>query len=291
MNLLRRGSSEPDDEDASSVDDDPGVADPDAADDYVADDETAGVNTRAASGKTASAAAAGTAATLDQSERQQKASKRASRMDLIRQARKASSGMQDPEPVRGLMVAGFLVLVGLVSYFSTDSEQVSQKVHGKTQVVSQTITHPATAILLVVVALVAAGTIYWRKRYVTGIAFMVAAAVGIGAPLPKSLSDGMWLTFLVPAGYVLWLLMFRMNKEQKAWLAAHGAANQGSAGASSTSSGRQKSSSSRGQAATSTSRSRKKDEVAVSASGRPLPENSGRYTRPQSKPKAGQRRP
>ena len=124
------------------------------------------------------------------------------------------------------MVAGFLVLVGLVSYFSTDSEQVSQKVHGKTQVVSQTITHPATAILLVVIALAAAGTIYWRKRYVTGIAFMVAAAVGIGAPLPKSLSDGMWLTFLVPAGYVLWMLMFRMNKEQKAWLAAHGAANQ-----------------------------------------------------------------
>ncbi len=147
-------------------------------------------------------------------------------MDLIRQARKASSSMQDPEPVRGLMVAGFLVLVGLVSYFSTDSEQVSQKVHGKTEIVSQAVTHPATAVLLVVIALAAAGTIYWRKRYVTGIAFMIAAAVGIGAPLPKSLSDGMWLTFLVPAGYVLWLLMFRMNKEQKAWLAAHGASNQ-----------------------------------------------------------------
>jgi hypothetical protein len=292
VNFLRRGSSAPDDEYASSVDDDPAVAELDEADDYVADDETGGTSARAVSGKTATAAAAGTAATPDQSERQQKASKRATRMDLIRQARKASSGMQDPEPVRGLMVAGFLVLVGLVSYFSTDSEQVSQKVHGKTQMVSQTITHPATAILLVVVALAAAGTIYWRKRYVTGIAFMVAAAVGIGAPLPKSLSDGMWLTFLVPAGYVLWLLMFRMNKEQKAWLAAHGAANQSSGSASSSGSGRQKSSSSRGQAAASTSRSRKKDQqVAVSASGRPLPENSGRYTRPQSKPKAGQRRP
>ena len=65
-------------------------------------------------------------------------------MDLVRQARKASSAMQDPEPVRGLMVAGFLVLVGLVSYFSTDTEQASKKVHGKTEVVSQTITHPAT---------------------------------------------------------------------------------------------------------------------------------------------------
>ena len=295
MNFLRRGSTAPDDEDASSVDDDPGVADSDLAGsdvvDDVADNETAGANARAGSGKTATAGAAGAEATQDQSERQQKATKRASRMDLIRQARKASSGMQDPEPVRGLMVAGFLVLVGLVSYFSTDSQQVSQKVHGKTQVVSQTITHPATAILLVVIALAAAGTIYWRKRYVTGIAFMVAAAVGIGAPLPKTLSDGMWLTFLVPAGYVLWLLMFRMNKEQKAWLAAHGAANQSRGSTSTTSSSGKKSSSSRGQAATSTSRSRKKDEVAVSASGRPLPENSGRYTRPQSKPKAGQRRP
>ena len=55
---------------------------------------------------------------------------------------------------------------------------------------------------------------------------MIAAAVGIGAPLPKTLSGAMWLTFLVPAGYVLWLLMFRMNKEQKAWLAAHGASSQ-----------------------------------------------------------------
>ena len=211
-------------------------------------------------------------------------------MDLIRQARKASSSMQDPEPVRGLMVAGFLVLVGLVSYFSTDSEQVSHKVHGKTEVVSQAVTHPATAVLLVVIALAAAGTIYWRKRYVTGIAFMIAAAVGIGAPLPKSLSDGMWLTFLVPAGYVLWLLMFRMNKEQKAWLAAHGASNQSASSTSSSAGSARQKSSQRGQAASANSRSRKKDQVAVSSSGRPLPENSGRYTRPQSKPKAGQRR-
>ena len=176
-------------------------------------------------------------------------------MDLIRQARKASSSMQDPEPVRGLMVAGFLVLVGLVSYFSTDSEQVSQKVHGKTEVVSQAVTHPATAVLLVVIALAAAGTIYWRKRYVTGIAFMIAAAVGIGAPLPKSLSDGMWLTFLVPAGYVLWLLMFRMNKEQKAWLAAHGASNQSASSTSSSAGSARQKSSQRGQAASTNSRS------------------------------------
>jgi hypothetical protein len=268
----------PEDEDAS-----PAADDLDVADDQSADE--------ASEAEADNTPAAGTGPTTEQGEKQQKAAQKASRMDLIRQARKASSSMQDPEPVRGLMVAGFLVLVGLVSYFSTDSEQVSQKVHGKTEVVSQAVTHPATAILLVVIALAAAGTIYWRKRYVTGIAFMIAAAVGIGAPLPKSLSDGMWLTFLVPAGYVLWLLMFRMNKEQKAWLAAHGASNQSASSTSSSAgSARQKSSSQRGQAASSNSRSRKKDQVAVSSSGRPLPENSGRYTRPQSKPKASQRR-
>jgi hypothetical protein len=277
VNFFRRGAPAPED-DASPVTDDLDVA----------DDESGDEVPEPQSGNTA---AAGTRPTTEQGEKQQKAAQKASRMGLIREARKASSSMQDPEPVRGLMVAGFLVLVGLASYFSTDSEQVSQKVHGKTEVVSQTITHPATAILLIVIALACAGTIYWRKRYVTGIAFMIAAAVGIGAPLPKSLSDAMWLTFLVPAGYVLWLLMFRMNKEQKAWLAAHGASNQsGSSSSSSAGSGRQKSSSQRGAAASSNSRSRKKDQVAVSASGRPLPENSGRYTRPQSKAKAGQRR-
>jgi len=130
-----------------------------------------------------------------------------------------------------------------------------------------------------------AATIYWRRRYVTGIAFMIAAAVGIGAPLPSGLSDVMWLTFLVPAGYVLWLLMFRMNKEQKAWLAAHGGSNQSGGGSgSSGGSSRAKSSSQRRQPASAASRSRKKDQAAISASGRPLPENSGRYTRPQSKP-------
>jgi hypothetical protein len=231
-----------------------------------------------------------------QGERQQKAAQKSSRMELVRQARKASSAMQDPEPQRAWMVSAFLVAVGLLSYFSKDVEQVSQKVHGKTHLVSETVVHPSTAALLVIVALVAAATTYWRKRYVTGIAFMIAAAVGIGAPLPSGLSDVMWLTFLVPAGYVLWLLMFRMNKEQKAWLAAHGASaqnNGGSSSARSTSSGsssRQKSSSQRGQQSTSAARSRKKDQPAISATGRPLPQNSGRYTRPQSKPKASQRR-
>jgi hypothetical protein len=287
VNFLRRGATAPtggddeDDEDVPPVSETSGIA----------EDEPLQSGTTTAATTTARTTTAGTgrqASTPPQTERQQKAAQRASRMDLVRQARKASSAMQDPEPVRGLLVAGFLVAVGLLSYFATDVEQVSEKVHGKTQVVSQTITHPATAVLLVVVAVVCAVTIYWRRRYVTGIAFMIAAAIGIGAPLPKNLSDLMWLTFLVPAGYVLWLLMFRMNKEQKAWLAAHGASSQSAGGSSSGATSTKKSQ--RGQPGASGSRSRKKNEVAVSATGRRLPENSGRYTRPQSKPKAGQRR-
>ncbi len=276
MNFLRRGSPAAEDQQDASSD----IEGPEGSDD---EEVAAGQGSPGAAAKSSS---------TGQTERQQKAAQRSSRMDLIRQARKASSSMQDPEPVRGLLVSGFLVAVGLLSYFSTDVENVSEKIHGKSEVVSQNITHPATAVLLIVVALACAGTIYWRKRYVTGIAFMIAAAVGIGAPLPKNLSDLMWVTFLVPAGYVLWLLMFRMNKEQKAWLAAHGASNQ-SGGSSSSPSGttsRSKSSSQRAQQATSSSRSRKKESARVSATGRPLPENSGRYTRPQSKPKASQRR-
>ncbi len=282
MNLFRRASSPPqDDEEDLSVADGP--------DEVEYDPETS-------PGVLAVAETDQSAISSPQGERQQKAAQKSSRMELVRQARKASSAMQDPEPQRAWMVSAFLVAVGLLSYFSKDVEQVSQKVHGKTHLVSETVLHPSTAVLLVIIALVAAATTYWRKRYVTGIAFMIAAAVGIGAPLPSGLSDVMWLTFLVPAGYVLWLLMFRMNKEQKAWLAAHGASSQGSGGTSSAratssaSSSRQKSSSQKRPAASSASRSRKKEQPAVSNTGRPLPENSGRYTRPQSKPKASPRR-
>jgi hypothetical protein len=284
VNFLRRGSTAAEDEDDGSY----AV---EGSEGFEGSEVAANQGAASVAVKSSSVTASGQSGAGAQSERQQKAAQRASRMDLVRQARKASSSMQDPEPVRGLLVAGFLVAVGLLSYFSTDSEQVSVKVHGKSVLRPETIVHPATAVLLVVVALACAATVYWRKRYVTGIAFMIAAAVGIGAPLPKNLSDLMWITFLVPAGYVLWLLMFRMNKEQKAWVAAHGGASSqsGGGGSSSGTTSRSKSQSQRGQQATSTSRSRKKEATQVSATGRPLPQNSGRYTRPQSKPKASQR--
>ena len=271
MSFLRRGSPAPEgDEDDSAVAEDLDTSDNGAP---VADQQPA---------------------SPPQSERQQKSGQRATRMDLIRQARKASAGMEDPEPVRGLMVAGFLAAVGLFSFFSKDVQQVSHKLNGKTTVVNQLVPpHPPTAMLLVVVALASAGTIYWRRRYVTSIAFMISAAVGIGTPFPKGLSDLMWLTFLVPAGYVLWVLMFRMNKQQKAWLAAHGASSQGGGGGGGGSSGSSsKRQAQRSQQASTSSRSRKaKPETPTSnATGRALPENSGRYTRPKSKPPAGQRR-
>ena len=268
MSFLRRGSPAPEgDEDDSAVAEDLDTSDNGAP---VADQQPA---------------------SPPQSERQQKSGQRATRMDLIRQARKASAGMEDPEPVRGLMVAGFLVAVGLLSYLSKDEQPVSEKLHGKTHVVNEVVTHPETAILLIVVALAAAGTIYWRRRYVTSIAFMISAAVGIGTPFPKGLSDLMWLTFLVPAGYVLWVLMFRMNRQQKAWLAAHGASSQGGGGGGSSGSS-SKRQAQRSQQASTSGRSRKgKPETPTSSTtGRALPENSGRYTRPKSKPPAGQRR-
>jgi hypothetical protein len=194
--------------------------------------------------------------------------------------------MEAPEPVRGIYVSAYLVVVGVFSYLSTDVGQAYVKVHGKTTTVNENITHPATALILVVLALAAGGTIYWRRRYVTGIAFMLTAAIGMGVPFPNGLKDLAYLTFVGPALYVLWMLMFRMNKQQKAWLASHSSAATRSG--PSRSSGR--SQAPRQQASSARSR-RAKDEPVVTASGRALPPNSGRYTQPRAKPRAGARKP
>ena len=44
---------------------------------------------------------------------------------------------------------------------------------------------------------------------------MLTAAIGMGVPFPNGLKDLPYLTFIVPAGYVLWMLMFRMNKHKR----------------------------------------------------------------------------
>ena len=191
--------------------------------------------------------------------------------------------MEAPEPSRAIYVSAYLVAIGLVSYLSTDIGQVYEKVGGKTKTVTENITHPATAVILIVLALAAAGTVYWRKRYVTGIAFMLTAAIGMGVPFPNGLKDLAYLTFIVPAGYVLWMLILRMNKQQKAWLAEHSPSRSGPA----RSSGRPQAE--RKQATTARSR-RTRDEPVVTASGRALPPNTGRYTQPRQKARPGARK-
>ncbi len=218
-----------------------------------------------------------------QTDGETKSAQRARRLGLVRQARQATSAMEPPEPSRAIYVSAFLVAIGLVSYLNTDLGQVYQKVGGKTKTVTENITHPATAVILIVLALAAAGTVYWRKRYVTGIAFMLTAAIGMGVPFPNGLKDLAYLTFIVPAGYVLWMLILRMNKQQKAWLSEHSLSRSGAA----RSSGRPQAE--RKQASTARSR-RAREEPVVTASGRSLPPNSGRYTQPRQKARPGARK-
>jgi hypothetical protein len=222
-----------------------------------------------------------------QTDKQAKSAQRARRMDLVRQARQATSPMEPPEPSRAIYVSAFLLAVGVLSYLSTDISQVYQKVGGKTKTVTENVTHPATAVVLIVLALATAGTVYWRKRYVTGIAFMLTAAIGMGVPFPNGLKDLAYLTFIVPAGFVLWMLIFRMNKQQKAWIASHSSASRSSSARSSgRSSGRQEE-----RKAATTSRSRRAGaEPVVTANGRALPANSGRYTQPRQKSRPGARK-
>jgi hypothetical protein len=218
-------------------------------------------------------------------ERQQKAEQRASRMDLVKQARTATKEMRPPEPVRGLYVSAFLVAIALLSYLSTDTAQEQVK-HGKKTVShSVLVHHPAQAVILILLAVAAGASIYWKRRLVTGIAFMLAAAIGVGTPLPKDLSDVTWLAFLVPAAYVLWMLIFRMNKEQKAWLDERRPAAASAGSGAGRASGRKPAG-----AKANGSRSGKA-KVATTANGRPVPPASGRYTPPRQRSKAGGRKP
>jgi hypothetical protein len=222
-------------------------------------------------------------------DRQQKSEEKASRLELVRQARFATREMKPPEPMRAIYVSIFLVAIGLVSYLSTDTTTELVKVHGKTTSRLVTVQHPEAAILLIVLALVSAGTIYWRRRLVTGIAFMLTAAIGVGTPLPKGITDATWLSFLVPAGFVLWMLIFRMNKEQKDWLSAQRAPARAAGSSQSRSSSQSRNSSRRSSQATAGSGSRKRDARATtSATGRALPPSNSRYTPPRQKPRAAQ---
>jgi hypothetical protein len=222
------------------------------------------------------------------SAKEQRAADRSSRMQNIREARKATSKMEAPEPKFGLYVAAFMVAVALISLFSTDAEQLTKKVGKTTQtywhVLPQSQVTPV-AIATIALVIASASTIYWRKRLVTMFAFMITAALSISLPLPRSMADLRWGLYLVPLGYAMWMF-WRQNKAQKAVLAKTGGGSR-SPGTSTNGAAR------RGQKASNQPepRSRRKDQAApVLAGGRPLPPSSGRYTRPQAKPRAGQRK-
>ena len=231
-----------------------------------------------------------------EAERRQKSEERAARSEVIRQARSAVKAMTRPEPQYGLYTSALLVILGLVSFLSKDVAQQYEKVHGKVKAVNVVVApyHSQEAAILIVLAVAAAVTIYWRRRLVTGIAFMLAAAIGVGTPFPNGYSDLKWLAFLVPAAYVFWMLIFRMNKEQKAWLSRNSPAASASGAASTRNSGRRS-----GGTKPAASRSgRGKTQPATTASGRPLPTQSARYTPPRQaqaqtrqKTRAGGRKP
>ena len=223
------------------------------------------------------------------SAKEQRGADRATRMQSIREARKATSKMEAPEPKFGLYVAAFMVAVALISLFSTDAEQLTKKVGKTTQtywhVLPQSQVTPV-AIATIALVIASASTIYWRKRLVTMFAFMITAALSISLPLPQSMADLRWGLYLVPLGYAMWMF-WRQNKAQKAVLAK-------TAGVSAPGGASTRGASRRGQKAASDPppvRSRRKDQATSSSTGgRSLPPSSGRYTRPQAKPRAGQRK-
>lgn len=226
-------------------------------------------------------------------ERQQKAALRNARMAQTREARKACGALKSPEPLRGVYAGLVLLAIAVFSYLSKDVAQETVTVHHKSVIKSVPYPpHPSEALLLAVLALVTIGSIYFKRRLATVIAFMVTAAVGVDVPLPLADADLRWVAFLVPAGYALWIYAFRMRKDQTAWLAKHplpgdassrGSAARGAAG----SRGGQGTGPRGGQKASAgAARARRaKDEPVISATGRPLPASTGRYTRPKGKPR------
>lgn len=218
---------------------------------------------------------------LSPEEQAQKKQLRSERVGRVNAARAATRGMKPPEPQRGLMVSVALAAAAVYSYLSTDVETVTTTVKHKTVTGSEAITHPEAAIILFVLAVAAGVTIYWRRRLVTGVAFMLTAALGLGTPFPKAAADLQYVVFLLPAVFVLWMLIFRMNKEQKDLLAKT-TPKARSAGPARNTSRR-----AAGQASAAGSRRGAKVEP-TTAAGRPRPPSSGRYTPPRAKPRAAQ---
>jgi hypothetical protein len=282
VSLLRRASPSPDsDEDTSD-------------EDY---DEATDVDGQ--SPATAQASSANSAKEIERKQkeliRKQKSADRASYQELRREAAKATSALEDPEPRRAIYVAAVMVGLAVFSYFGNDVYPKAVTVHGKSTTHWAAITHPETAIIVFVVTMVAAGSIYWKRRYVTAIAFFVAGVLGIDTPFPTGLTDLEYLIFAIGAGYFIWVIMFRMNKQKKQWISDHQpkASRSASSTSAGTAGGRQSQRKRPGgnQAAAQAARSRKAKAEApvVTATGRALPSSNSRYTRPQSKSRSSRR--
>jgi hypothetical protein len=227
--------------------------------------------------------------------RKQKAADRASYQQLRREASKATSALQDPEPRRALYIAAVMVGLAAFSYFGKDIYPKVSTVHGKSVTHWLPITHPPTAIIVFLVTVVAAASIYWKRRYVTAGAFFLAGVLGVDTPFPTGLTDLEYLIFATGAGYGVWVIAFRMNKQKKEWITAHspkaGRSASTSAGtATSRPSQRKRSGGSQAAAPAARTRKAKPDAPVVTATGRALPASNSRYTRPQSKSRASQRR-
>jgi len=226
----------------------------------------------------------GPASSEAERERKQKAELRAVRLERTREARAATRMMVAPEHKYGIYVSIVLVLVAVYSFLSTDVGQVNEPVHGKAHYVQATLPpHPAQAIVLLIFALAAAATIYWRRRLVSGLSYIVTGFFAIQTPLPKAASDLAYFLFLVPAGYAFWMLMFRMNKEQKAWLNEHYPPAGGTAAAATRNSTR------RAAASGGPARSSRGSSASAGAS-RAAQIRSGRYTPPRAKTKSAPRK-
>ena len=281
MSLLRRGSPPADSgEDTSD-------------EDYEGDGATVDVRSRA---EPEASSAQPIESKQKELTRKQKAADRASYQELRREAAKATSALEDPEPRRALYVAAVMVGLAALSYFAQDVYPKPVTLNGKSVTHWAPITHPDTAIIVFVVTIVAAGSIHWKRRYVTAIAFFVAGVLGIDTPFPTGLTDLEYLIFAAGAGYFIWVIMFRMNKQKKAWISAHSPRAGRSASSTSVGTGGSRQSQRKrpggGQAVPQAARSRKTkaDAPVVTATGRALPVSNSRYTRPQSKSRASQRR-
>lgn len=283
MSLLRRASPPPDsDEDTGD-------------EDY--DEEATTVDVKPRTAPEASSANSAKEIEHEQKEliRKQKGRDRAAYQELRREAAKATSALEDPEPKRALYVAAVMVVLAVFSFFGKDVYLKAVTVHGKSVTHWAPVTYPPTAIIVIVVTVAAVVSIYWKRRYVTAIAFFVAGVLGIDTPFPTGLTDLEYLIFAAGAGYFIWVIMFRMNKQKKAWISAH--QPKASRSASSTSAGTASSRQSQrkrpggGQAAAQAARSRKAkaDAPVVTATGRALPASNSRYTRPQSKSRSSRR--